>query len=149
MHRPCARQEAGHIQAFLQALEQKGYAPSDSKILQGVPGLTKAERLQLVNHAPMSVVELHTVCLSLTQLVEELGQRMSDEQIEEILQCVMTHLPAPHAQVEPMEHETAPQMEEAPDVYAADHMAMDEDAFPEEHFEHEAPQAAAADDDDD
>lgn len=63
VHRPCAQQEARHIEAFLQDLEQKGYAPPDAKILQGVPGLTKAERLQLVNHAPMSVVELHTVRL--------------------------------------------------------------------------------------
>ncbi|WFD46649.1 hypothetical protein GLX27_001286 [Malassezia furfur] len=60
-HRPCARQEAHHIHGFLKAVEEKGYAPSDAKILQGTPGLTKAERLQLVNHAPMSVVELHTV----------------------------------------------------------------------------------------
>ncbi|WFD46647.1 hypothetical protein GLX27_001284 [Malassezia furfur] len=141
-HRPCARQEAHHIHGFLKAVEEKGYAPSDAKILQGTPGLTKAERLQLVNHAPMSVVELHT-------LVEELGQRMSDEQIDDILQCVMTHLPAPQAQVEPLEVEAQPVLDEAPDTYAADEMAVDEDAFPEEHFEHEGPSTAVAADDDD
>ncbi|KAI3625395.1 hypothetical protein CBS9595_000756 [Malassezia furfur] len=128
-HRPCARQEAHHISGFLKALDDKGYAPSDAKILQGTPGLTKAERLQLVNHAPMSVVELHT--------------------IDDILQCVITHLPAPQAQVEPLEVEAQPVLDEAPDTYAADEMAMDEDAFPEEHFEHEGPTTAAAADDED
>ncbi|KAI3627050.1 hypothetical protein CBS14141_001053 [Malassezia furfur] len=83
------------------------------------------------------------------ELVEELGQRMSDEQIDDILQCVMTHLPAPQAQVEPLEVEAQPVLDEAPDTYAADEMAVDEDAFPEEHFEHEGPSTAVAADDDD
>lgn len=74
---------------------------------------------------------------------------MSDEQIDDILQCVITHLPAPQAQVEPLEVEAQPVLDEAPDTYAADEMAMDEDAFPEEHFEHEGPTTAAAADDED
>lgn len=74
---------------------------------------------------------------------------MSDEQIDDILQCVMAHLPAPQAQVESLEVEAQPVLDEAPDTYAADEMAMDEDAFPEEHFEHEGPSTAAAADDDD
>lgn len=60
-HRPCAHQEAAHVTAFLDDLAAQGFAPPDAQCLQGVPGLTKAERLQLVNHAPASVVELHTV----------------------------------------------------------------------------------------
>ncbi|WFD41775.1 hypothetical protein MPSI1_000411 [Malassezia psittaci] len=135
VHRPCAMQDAEKIQNFLTALNEKGYAPSDTKILQGHPGLTKAERLQLVNHAPTSVVELHT-------LVEELGQRLTDEQIEDILRCVANHLPSAQ---EPAEEsgtrEHAPILEESGQSYEADNIAMDEDAFPEEHFEHEGPGA--------
>lgn len=59
--RPCAHQTAAQIRGFLETLEQKGYAGPDARILAGEPGLTKAERLQLVNHAPTSVVDLHTV----------------------------------------------------------------------------------------
>lgn len=50
--------------------------------------LTKAERLQLVNNAPRSLVELHT-------LVEELGERFTESQIEELLTLVATHIPIP------------------------------------------------------
>ena len=42
-------------------LYDRGYVVPDANILEGAVGLTKAERLQLVNHAPASVVELHTV----------------------------------------------------------------------------------------
>lgn len=80
------------------------------------------------------------------QLVEELGQRMSDEQIDDILQCVVAHLPAPQA-AEALEVAAAPVADEAPTTYAADEHAMDEDAFPEDHFEHEAPEAPADEDD--
>ncbi|WFC97690.1 hypothetical protein MYAM1_000409 [Malassezia yamatoensis] len=133
VHRPCATQNAEKIQSFLTALTEKGYAPPDTNVLQGFPGLTKAERLQLVNHAPTSVVELHT-------LVEELGQRLNDEQIEDILRCVADHLPTAQEPAEgPLTHEPAPMLEEASQSYQADNIAMDEDAFPEEHFEHEGP----------
>lgn len=50
--------------------------------------LTKAERLQLVNNAPRSLVELHT-------LVEELGERFTESQIEELMTLVATHIPIP------------------------------------------------------
>lgn len=50
--------------------------------------LTKAERLQLVNNAPRSLVELHT-------LVEELGERFTESQIEELMNLVATHIPIP------------------------------------------------------
>ena len=86
--RPCSLQKPEHVRSFLQALDQKGHVKPDARILEGEPGLTKGERLQLVNHAPASIVELHT-------LIEELGQRMSDDQIADILDCVVTHLPIP------------------------------------------------------
>lgn len=59
--RPCSVQNAQHIHSFKQMLQDRGYVVPDADILEGVVGLTKAERLQLVNHAPVSVVELHTV----------------------------------------------------------------------------------------
>lgn len=64
--RTCARQNAGQIRAFLDDLAARGYVIPDERILAGEPGLTKTERLQLVNHAPSSVIELHTVCTLLT-----------------------------------------------------------------------------------
>ncbi|WFD33665.1 hypothetical protein MCUN1_000478 [Malassezia cuniculi] len=145
--RPCARQNPEQIRAFLEDIESSGFAPPDERILAGEPGLTKAERLQLVNHAPMSVVELHT-------LVEELGQRLTDEQIDQVLAIVSRHfvpadttapLLAP-GQVEYAEEQM--QQDEYPEEYIQDDGAAGEDAFPEEHFEHEQSTAQAADDDD-
>ena len=139
--RACSLQKAENIRAFLDDLRTRGYVIPDERILADEPGLTKAERLQLVNHAPSSVVELHT-------LVEELGQRMNDDQINEIIQCVTAHLPIPdssNADVSAMPMEHTPHMTQdtsmtqAVDIPDAD---MDEeDAFPEEHFEHEEPGA--------
>ena len=139
--RACSLQTAEHIRAFLDDLQKRGYVIPDERILADEPGLTKTERLQLVNHAPSSVVELHT-------LVEELGQRMNDDQINEIIQCVTAHLPIPDASNTdphsmPMEHPPPMildnSMTQATDMPDAD---MDEeDAFPEEHFEHEEPGA--------
>lgn len=153
--RPCAHQTAAQIRGFLEALEKKGYAGPDARILAGEPGLTKAERLQLVNHAPTSVVDLHTVradhyedtYLTYLQLVEELGQRLSEEQIQDVLECVSTHFPVPDRDVlhlEPAEYEdvsmaTAEQNNsfaaEEPEEQAA---VEEHDAFPEEHFEYDS-----------
>ena len=139
--RACSLQKAENIRAFLDDLKNRGYAIPDERVLTDEPGLTKIERLQLVNHAPSSVVELHT-------LVEELGQRMNDDQINEIIQCVIANLPLPDASNTdassiPMEHtphtiqDTS--MAQAIDIHDTD---MDEeDAFPEQHFEHEEPGA--------
>lgn len=143
--RPCGRQTPEKIRAFLKDIADKGYAPPDERILAGEVGLTKAERLQLVNHAPMTVVELHT-------LVEELGQRLSDAQIDEVLACVAAHfVPADSTapllapgEVEYVEEAMDYQDNEAGAEY--DDGAAEEDAFPEEHFEHEQPTAEADDD---
>ena len=151
-YRPCAFQRAEQIRAFLDDLNARGYVIPDDRVLAGEPGLTKTERLQLVNHAPSSVVELHT-------LAEELGQRMSDDQIAEILQCVTTNLPITDAAVTMADSAVTEtdadtgagaashQMEEESHAIDEDmtmneaEMEAAEDAFPEEEFEHEEPGA--------
>lgn len=146
--RPCAHQTKEQVREFLSDLASKGYAPPDERVLAGEPGLTKAERLQLVNHAPMSVVELHTVRRSL-QLVEELGQRLSDEQIDQVLACVAAHfvpVDTTAPLLAPGEVEQAEDAMEDDEYNAYDDGAGEHDAFPEEHFEHE--QMAAEDQDD-
>ncbi|SOV04350.1 related to RPC17 - RNA polymerase III subunit C17 [Ustilago sp. UG-2017a] len=91
--RPCAHQEADNITAFLDELKARGYSVTDSKAKRDSLGLNRSERLQIVNHAPQSVVELHT-------LVEELEERFHPHQIEELIALVQTYLPIhPSAQV--------------------------------------------------
>ncbi|SPO24769.1 related to RPC17 - RNA polymerase III subunit C17 [Ustilago trichophora] len=84
--RPCAHQEAENIAAFLDELKARGYSINDSEARRGALGLNRSERLQIVNHAPQSVVELHT-------LVEELEERFHPHQIEELISLVQTYLP--------------------------------------------------------
>ncbi|CAO1614574.1 unnamed protein product [Parajaminaea phylloscopi] len=66
--------------------------------------LTKAERLQIVNHAPRSLVDLHV-------LVEELSMRFTEGQIMELLTLVHTYLPLPATEdeAEMQEAQEAPQ----------------------------------------
>ncbi|PWZ00680.1 hypothetical protein BCV70DRAFT_199948 [Testicularia cyperi] len=84
--RPCAHQTEHGIAAFLEALQQRGYSVTDAESRRGALGLNKSERLQIVNNAPQSIVELHT-------LVEELQERFHPHQIDEIVCLVQTHLP--------------------------------------------------------
>ncbi len=84
--RPCAHQEAESIASFLDELKARGYSINDSEAKRGALGLNRSERLQIVNHAPQSVVELHT-------LVEELEERFHPHQIEELISLVQTYLP--------------------------------------------------------
>ncbi|PWN18781.1 hypothetical protein BCV69DRAFT_233772, partial [Microstroma glucosiphilum] len=84
-YRPAAHQQADHIRSFHVALKAAGFIGDE--ILPD-RALTKAERLQLVNNAPRSLVELHT-------LVEELGERFTESQIEELMNLVATHIPIP------------------------------------------------------
>lgn len=76
--------------------------------------------------------------------MEELGQRLSDDQIQAVLDCVAAHLPPAEADASlalpQAKHE---EVREAPLPFGADAdgsmMHEDEhDAFPEEHFEHDA-----------
>lgn len=50
--------------------------------------LATAELLQVVNHRPETDVDLRI-------LIEECDERLNDEQIQEILEIVARHLPAP------------------------------------------------------
>lgn len=71
----------------MDALKARGYSVKDSEARFGAVGLNKSECLQIVNHAPESVVELHT-------LVEELSERFYDDQVEDMLGLVQTYIPS-------------------------------------------------------
>jgi hypothetical protein len=73
-------------------------------------GLTKAERLQLVNHRPTSMVVL-------SLLVEEIEERLvTDEQVNELINVVTSCLPSDEcAEASSADHETAQDMDEVND----------------------------------
>ena len=69
---PCNVQSAETIENFMKAL-----APFN---------LTKSEKLQLLNQRPTSAVEIQLI-------IEESEERLTEEQIEEVLEVIGTHLP--------------------------------------------------------
>lgn len=68
----CRNQNAEVIQGFLQAVKEFK--------------LTKAEKLQLINLRPTTPVEMQLI-------IEDSEERLSEEQVEELIGLVELHLP--------------------------------------------------------
>ena len=79
---PCSQQSPEMIANFMRAVEQYN--------------LTKAEKLQLLNSRPTSAVEIQL-------MIEESEERLSENQIEELIEIVSSCLPDEGTTEEDME----------------------------------------------
>ncbi|XP_034540315.1 DNA-directed RNA polymerase III subunit RPC9 [Notolabrus celidotus] len=84
---PCSRQSPEIVKEFLNTMMPQK--------------LTKAEKLMILNHRPQTAVEIQL-------LVEESEERLSEEQIEELIQIVSGALPG-----DPEQENADAEMEEA------------------------------------
>ncbi|XP_061755217.1 DNA-directed RNA polymerase III subunit RPC9 isoform X2 [Nerophis ophidion] len=76
---PCSRQSPEMVKEFLSSMKHQK--------------LTKAEKLQLMNHRPQTAVEMQL-------MVEESEERLSEEQIEDLIQTISQLLPGDPEQEE-------------------------------------------------
>ncbi|CAL1573161.1 unnamed protein product [Knipowitschia caucasica] len=83
---PCSRQSPDIVKEFLTTMMPHK--------------LTKAEKLQILNHRPQTAVEIQL-------LVEESEERLSEEQIEELIQTIAEVLPGDPEQEKPAPEGTA------------------------------------------
>ncbi|GAA5794978.1 RNA polymerase Rpb4-domain-containing protein [Helicostylum pulchrum] len=81
---PCSTQTPEQVSDFLQALSKYD--------------LTKAEKLQILNWRPKSTVEIYLI-------IEECEERFSEEDLEEMLNSIITTLPRDDDEVEEEEEE--------------------------------------------
>ncbi|XP_014681313.1 PREDICTED: DNA-directed RNA polymerase III subunit RPC9-like isoform X2 [Priapulus caudatus] len=79
---PCSQQDAQLVRAFLTAVQPFR--------------LTKAEKLQLLNQRPTTAVEIQL-------LIEESEERLSEQEIEQLLTIVATTLPGSEPSEQDME----------------------------------------------
>ncbi|XP_054611993.1 DNA-directed RNA polymerase III subunit RPC9 [Dunckerocampus dactyliophorus] len=85
---PCSRQSPEIVKEFLSTMKHQK--------------LTKAEKLQLMNHRPQTAVEMQL-------MVEESEERLSEEQIDNLIQTISELLPG-----NPEQEDAAPADTEVP-----------------------------------